>query len=90
MNKQTSGIFLIFLLDRDNLNCGEIEKGTTVINFLKNSATNTVPVFILRRNLLNSAQGSLTTLRRPIIFYLPNTGLVYCKSVTSWKSRKTA
>ena len=67
MNKQTSGIFLIFLLDRDNLNCGEIEKGTSFIIFLKiNSTRNTVPVFILRQNLLNSAQGSLTTLRRAI------------------------
>lgn len=23
LNKQTSGIFLIFLLERDNLNCGD-------------------------------------------------------------------
>ena len=66
MNKQTSGIFLIFLLDRDNLNCGEIEKGTSFIIFKKNSTRNTVPVFILRQNLLNSAQGSLPTLRRAI------------------------
>ena len=72
MNKQTSGIFLIFLLDRDNLNCGEIEKGTIFISFLKSSATNTVPVFILRQNdfVLNSAQGkitNMTTPRRPTI-----------------------
>ena len=91
MTKQTSGIFLIFLLDRDNLNCGEIEKGTIVINFFKkNSATSTVPVFILRRNMLNSAQGSYQYDYPEKTYNLPNIGLVYCKSVTSWKSRKTA